>query len=159
MNPNVEKILDLICNVNFIPQELIRQSIDFSFQELKRREWACDVKISDYINENFRDRQIFFNPNHPSPAILVELSRRILRFIGMRSDNFLELPKMIDDENPDWSLYGQDVPIYPSVKKFFDFQSEPKTFWANRYFWDFHGDFRDFSREYIKWCWAEKFTR
>lgn len=157
MNPDVEKILDRICAPEFLSREKIQLGIDESFAELRRREWICDLKISDYIEENFRDRQLFFNPNHPSLAVLLEITKRILRLIGMRSENFLDLPRIIDDEDPDWSLFGQDVPIYPSVRRFFDFQAEPTTFWANRYFWDFHGDFRSFSREYIKWCWSEKF--
>ena len=158
MNPDIETILDKIIDPRFIPSQTIQEEIDKSLAELKRREWFCEVKISDYIETNMSGKRLFYSMNHPIPQVLMEVARRILRAIDIRSDNFLELHNLLDDSNMQFSLIGQDVPIYPSVLKFFEIEETPKIYWANRYIWNFCADFRDFMREYIKQCWAEKFT-
>ena len=158
-NPDVEKILDTICDENFIPPEEIQTTVDKSLNELQYREKICDVYISDYIADNYRNEQIFFAKNHPYPMVAFELVKRILKHLGHRSENFLNLPAWLDDKNFPYSLIGQDVPIYPAVKKFFKFEVSLEEYYANKYLWEFRGNFRDYMREYILQCWHEKFTR
>ncbi len=158
MDPDVEKILDTICDEDFIPQDVIQTAVEKSLNELKNREFLCDIKMSDYVEDNFRIQQIFYAPNHPVTFVLFELARRILKFIGIRSEAFRDLKNMFDEENIDYSLIGQEIPIYPSVKKFFEGTEFLEKFYANSYFGDFRADFRDFTREYILRCWAEKFS-
>lgn len=158
MNPDVEKILDRICAPQFLSREEIQLGIDESFAELRRREWLCDLKISDYIEENFRDKQIFYTTNHPFAFVMFELVRRTLRFIGFKSDNFANRRDLIDEQNFMFSIVGFNIPIYPSVQRFFEFQECERKFWANMGMSQLHEDFRNFQREYIKYCWAEKFT-
>ena len=158
MNPDIEKILDRICDPDFISPEIIQNQTEKSLDELKNREWICDVKISDYIEDNFRDEQIFWSINHPSSLVLFELAKRIWRLIGMRSENFLDREMLFNPED----IYGlriQDIPIYPSVQRFFGFKKCLDKYFANQLTWNLHADFRTFSREYILKCWAEKFTR
>ena len=159
MNPNVEKILDRICDENFLSPEEIQTAIDDSLNELKNREWNCDVKMSDYVENNYREQQIFFAKGHPMPQVTFELARRVLKFIGIRSDNFYDWKNMLNEEHFYWSLIGQDIPIYPAVKKFFKFENCLNQYYANVYLWKFRANFRDFMRQYILQCWHEKFSK
>ena len=159
MNPNVENILDRICMTDFLSAEKINDAIESSFEELHRREWICDLKIADYVEENFSEQQLFYSPNHPISNVMIEMTRRILNFIGFKSMTFLNLDKILIEQDLNYSLIGQDIPIYPSVLNQLNLKSHAKTYWANIYLWNFHADFRTFSREYILKCWAEKFTR
>ena len=159
MNPDVEKILDTISDENFISAEKIQKNIDESLDKLKKDEWICDVKMSDYVENNFRFKQIFFAPTHPSPLVMVELTRRILRFIGMKSDIFLNYSNFLDDKSLAAAMIGTDEPIYPAVKKFFKLEESLEKYYAAKWTWDFRADFRDFMRQYILECWAEKFSR
>ena len=158
MNPDVEKILDQISTPDFLSRKEIQLGIDESLAELKNREWICDVKISDYIEDNFLDKQIFYTTNHPFAFVMFELVRRILRFVGFRSDNFLQRSDLINEQHLMFSIIGFNIPLYPQVQKFFDFKECESMYWANMGLSQFRGDFRDFMREYIKQCWAEKFT-
>ena len=158
-NPDVEKILDKISVPNFIPIKTMQDGIDLSLAELKKREWLCDVKISDYIENNIFGNRLFFSHNHPVQQCLFESARRILRTIDIKSDNFLDFLKLAGSTDKFCSLIGQDIPIYPSVLRFFDITEEPEKYYADWYHWEFYGNFRGFQREYIKHCWAEKFTR
>ena len=159
VNPDIDKILDRISSPDFLSREEIQLGIDESLAELKNREWICDVKISDYIEDNFRDKQIFYTTNHPFAFVMFELMRRVLKFIGMRSDNFINRRDLVDEQNQTFSIIGFNIPIYPSVQKFFDFRECEKIYWANMGLSSLRGDFQTFSHEYIKQCWAEKFTR
>ena len=159
MNPDVEKILDKISDPNFIAPSEIQRCIDESLSELYRREEICDVKIASYIEDNYREKQIFYSQNHPVPTVMLEIAKRILRCIGIRSENFSAISEMIDENNLSICLVGKDISVYPAVHRFFNFEEFPKQYWANRYIWDFRANFRDFQREYIKQCWVERFSR
>ena len=59
--------------------------------ELKEREervfdnnYGVDIKISDYIEENYRKKHLFHTYNHPTNELLYELTRRIMDRIGMK---------------------------------------------------------------------------
>ena len=93
------------------------------------------------------------------PLVIFEITRRILRFIGMKSDFFLNYTALIDEKNLNLSLLGQHMPIYPAVKKFFNFYECQEIYHANKYVWEFHGNFRDYMQQYILQCWTEKFSR
>jgi len=43
-----------------------------------------DVKISDYIRNNFYKTQLFHTMNHPSSKILIEMAHRILTKLGIK---------------------------------------------------------------------------
>ena len=159
MNPDVEKILDRICDPDFLTSEEVQRAIDNSFAELKKREWICDLKISDYIEENFDETQLFYSRNHPINIVMMEMAQRILRFVGFKSMTFSNFDRLISAQNDEMNLIGQDTPIYPAVLKNLHLKDRLEKYWANKPHWDFCADFRDFQREYIKQCWAEKFTR
>ncbi len=159
MNPDVEKILDTICDGNFLSAEEIQAAIDKSMNEYKKREWFCDIKMSDYIEDNFRDQQVCYSPNHPMAFVVFELVHRILKFLGIRSDSFLNQGHFFDSENRTYSLIGQDTPIYPAVKKYLGLQICLEKYYANDARWNLYANFRNYMREYILQCWANKFTR
>lgn len=159
MNPDVEKILDTISNENFIPADEIQTRSEKSLNELKNREWICDIKMSDYVEENYRDQQLFYSPNHPIPTVVFELARRVLKYLDIRSDNYFDFKAMFNEEHLFWSLIGQDIPIYPAVKKFFKFEKCLDQYYANVYMWKFRANFRDFMRQYILTCWHERFSQ
>lgn len=155
MNPDVEEILDKLCAEDFLTQDEISCHVKESIDQLYFQERDCDVKFAEYVEVNCRDQQIYYAPGHPNQLMMLEFTKQVLRYIGIKSDHFLRMSNLLGDN----SIIGRDVPIYPCVKKFFNFKECPTKYWAHRYTWNFRGDFREFQREYIKQCWAEKFTR
>ncbi|MGL6210511.1 MAG: WcbI family polysaccharide biosynthesis putative acetyltransferase, partial [Paracoccaceae bacterium] len=63
-----------------------------SLAEIETRELGCDLRISDVIVSEFRERRLFFTFNHPSNWLLQRLAERILDRIGR--------PMKIDDTAP-----------------------------------------------------------
>ena len=142
---------------NFISKEEVLAGVEKSFAELKKREWACDIHMSDFVVDNYKRQQIFYSPDHIAPNVLLELSRRVLKFMDISDTSF---------QNTDWlmsenhSLIGQDIPIYPKVKEILGLKDSLNVFYANRYFPTEFGKFRanyiDFLVEYAKTCWKDK---
>ena len=159
MNPDVEKILDRICDENFLSPDEMQAAVDKSLTEYKKREWLCDIKMADFIENNFCDQQICYSPNHPLPFVIFELVRRILKFIDIRSESFWDHKNMFDNENRVYSLIGQDTPIYPAVKKYLNLPIRIDQYYANDAKWDLYANFRDYMRQYLLHCWHEKFSR
>lgn len=54
-----------------------------SLDELQSREAECDVAISDWIRERRWHERTFFTFNHPTAAVLRELTRRIAQACGL----------------------------------------------------------------------------
>ena len=121
------EIVKIIFDEKFLPRMEIQKCIDDSFENLKQREKNTNIKISDYILDYYKERQLFFSPNHPNNELLLECAQRILDFLGME--------KFIKTEPVNFyvSLMGEDVVIYPSVIKTIGLKKFYKSFFPNRY--------------------------
>ena len=150
------KISDLVSYLEkqeFISEKEVLFHVEKSLKELREREKICDIQMSDVIVKNYKSRQIFYATNHPTQDILFELAKRILKFIGINDMNFDNLDLLLDEK---YSLYGQDIPIYPKVKKILGLQNSEPVYYANRYLWPFNGNYIEYLTEYAKWCWKDK---
>lgn len=58
--------------------------------EQMRREETCDIKLGEWIRQNYQTEHLFLLCNHPASALLVELARRILRAVNPAWDH--EIP-------------------------------------------------------------------
>ena len=55
-------------------------------KSLQAKEAECDVTISDFIASRPASDRLFFTFNHPSRLLLTELSRRLLKKLGLKAD-------------------------------------------------------------------------
>lgn len=85
--------------------EIIKLWEDFKIK-LQEREQEWDVKISDYIFENYKKEKLFCDPNHITSRMAQEIALRILEYMGYKKDITVELPGMDNRE----------IPIYKDVK-------------------------------------------
>lgn len=72
----LETVIDLYKegNIDFSLPERFHLCMD----ELKRREEKCDIKLADYILQNYQQEQLFISHNHPTKALFKELTRQII---------------------------------------------------------------------------------
>lgn len=147
------ELVEYIKAQNFISKDEVLAGVEKSFEELKKREWACDIHMSDFVVDNYK-RQIFYSPNHPTQNVLLELSRRILNFMDISDTSFKNTDWLLSEKN---SLMGQDIPIYPKVKEILGLKDSLNIFYANRNLpWNFKADYVEFLVEYAKTCWKDK---
>lgn len=89
-------------------KDIILEGQELFWEKLLNRENDWDITISDYIKENFRNEQTFFDPNHPTNKVLNEISRRILLALNMDDDCRYD---RVD------SLDSFELPIYGCVRR------------------------------------------
>lgn len=69
--------------------ELIRRRTERSLAHLKDSEGrqCIDARVHDFIVENFRRRQVFWSPRHPSGDVLLHVAVTILGKLGITPSN------------------------------------------------------------------------
>ena len=150
---NLENLTNYIKMQNFISESEVIKQIQNSFQALEQREISCNIKMSDIVEARYKKEQIFYSPNHPTQDILIELAKRILKFMDINDVDFENINVLLDVRD---SLMGQDIPIYPKVKEILNLENSLEKFFPNRFLWSFKGDYLEFLIEYAKWCWKDK---
>ena len=149
---NKYKIINDICNIDFLEKNTILKNINDSLEEFTKRESICDVHIIDYIKENFCYEQLFFSPNHPSNVLLVELTNRILNYIGIDRTIYINMYKILNPYDLNFSLIGQGLPIYTSVINTINLKYFFEVAYPNLYLWNFSGNLQKYSAGYIYYC-------
>jgi len=105
-----EEILDLFYK-NEIDWEY-KKRFDESFQILKDKESITDIKITDFIEKNLRDRLLFLIPEHPTTIIFLTLANRILEKLNMKKLDENIIKSINDLELPD-SVYNSPSKMFP----------------------------------------------
>lgn len=103
-----EEIVDEILNGNPYSKEDIVNCFYSELEKIKEREKHCDITILDYIEANYRNMQLFYDPNHPTEEVIAEKGRRILKMLHMDCYEMSPLPKIIN---------ARENFIYGCVKK------------------------------------------
>ena len=113
----VDEAYDIITSEEFYSEEFIIESIENSFTALQNREEGLDIKISDYIRANYRNKKLFYSMNHPINSLLYELINQFLTKEG------LEVLK--EDETKTFpELLGRtDLYLYHSIAKYLNIES------------------------------------
>ena len=128
-NHNMDEILEKVENklnsVNYYGKNFCLRHVEASLKRLEIREMypydypkPVDVKISDYIRENYINKRLFYTMNHPTDDILYETTNRIMKLLNL---NFVKFVK---------KDFLKDIvfPIYPCVKHNLDLKFD--TTWS-----------------------------
>lgn len=89
---------------NFLWKKFIEEKMNMSQEHMRKRESMCEIKLADFIQENFRTMRLFNTVNHPSDLLLSEVHRLFMTWIGENSPF------------EKGSLDQIKSPIYPCVK-------------------------------------------
>jgi uncharacterized protein (UPF0332 family) len=126
---NSEIITDLIdkkYDLNKILKLYLENKINFNYQKrwdytnniLQEKEKNCDVKIVDFIKQNFSKQRLFLLENHPTSIIFINVVNQIFEIINVPK---LKLSNYnINDAN----LPGGMIPFDKSSNKFFNYKFE-----------------------------------
>lgn len=124
---NIDNIKEILSDkdlydINFLDAYVANQLSDF-----KNREMDCDIKMFDFIQDNYNRTVCFHSFNHPKYFILKELAMRILKFLNIT-------PEIYEEEEITIDMFNQEQPIYPSIHNYFNFDYFPdKEYYPNKY--------------------------
>lgn len=86
-----QEIIEVIQSEGFYSKELSNALFQKSIDELMKREGKndSDIKVSDYIRQNYRFQKLFNHFNHPRRPVFEYIASEILDILGMSKNKYL----------------------------------------------------------------------
>lgn len=107
-----EYIYSELMRPDLIDKKIIERQLKFNFKNLEIAEGQADIKISDYLKENYKERKCYRDGLHYQNFIYFELARRISDKLGLNSiDKINELEKNIKYQIIDYT----EIPVLQCV--------------------------------------------
>lgn len=110
--------------------------IDESLFNLREREQDCHVKISDFIEDNYKNRQLFWTFNHPTNELLTYMADQIIDRLGFSP---------VQNKAPHEFLQETILPIFPFISKNLGMSFDAE---------EFAMEGMKSYREYVSLCWS-----
>ena len=138
-----EDIIKYCMSDSVFNEEEVTKNFEMYMEKIKERESAWDIKIYNYLLENYRNEKMFYDAGHPTNVIMKKISEEILNRLGIDEDGI----------HTDLTMDGCENPIYPSVKRWLKLQwdeSEIRKSHSARKCCD-KMDFEEYVKEYLWW--------
>ena len=146
---NTDEIISFCMGDMAIPEEEVLTNYESSINKVRSREALWDIKIADFIEENYRKDKLFYDPGHPTNVVMEYIAREVLLILGI-TPNELICNKRMD---------AHEKCVYPCVRKLlgiiWDEDDVRKT---GKKLGDYM-DFPEFIREYLWWRHYEKYKK
>lgn len=110
---STKEIVDTLSSEDYYSDKQVKRSFQYAMKLIQIAEKDVDIKIADFILENFRKQMLYQNFIHPNKCVIYEYIRRLLHAIDISTAEVDEL----EQEAPVHEHQSGDVPIYPSVIK------------------------------------------
>lgn len=92
-----------------VDKSQIQKRFEKLMDSIEMRESCWDIKISDYIRDNYKKIRMFNDYAHPSVQLMREICRRLLLFLELEDVN-------VDIIEEDLFWIGMDMYTYPQIK-------------------------------------------
>lgn len=134
---DVEEIVETLTSEDFYTDQQIKDHIDMALRTLEFAEEGCDIRILPYIRENFTQKMLYRDMTHMQPALICEMVRQVLRYLGMDASEIDDMQRR-GVEIPiykEFSEHCTEIPIYPSVAKHMGMEwAEKNALWDVRFY-------------------------
>lgn len=139
----IEEIIDYCKSDSALDKEFIIKNFKIYMKKIKEREEFWNIKIYDFIVENYRNEKLFYDVGHPTNIIMEKISMDILYELGIYGEPIYTKIQMDDHENP----------VYPSVRHtlnlYWKEEELRKSPTARRMC--SRMDFEEYIKEYLQW--------
>lgn len=145
---NLSGIVDHLKKDNKTRHSEVVQLFDEIVEKLKTREENWDIKISDYLIDNYQKKKLFYDSDHPTPYLMNEICRRLGDVLELEKNNIIDL-----DTDMGW----REQFVYPFVKNALKLEWEDIIIRKNNY--SMHRDklgtpyldLKEYVRQYVWW--------
>lgn len=113
----IERINDIFYNLDLYNETFLDKFFHWTINQLQNRENEnkVDIKISDYIINNYKNERLFVDTNHPCPSLYKYIIKEIFDILQIDVDINEEFT--LNDLNEAEHGHGHQYAIYPSVLK------------------------------------------
>ncbi|MBR5407634.1 MAG: hypothetical protein IK111_08330 [Lachnospiraceae bacterium] len=125
---SIDDIVNIVCTCKIFSDSMLMNEYKTIVSKFREREKEWDIKIIDYIVENFRSIKCFVDRAHPTDIVFRVIIKGILEILNIEY-NTLE-----------YSIYNRDIfqgtenIIYPDVARFFKLQYWSEDYELRRFF-------------------------
>lgn len=88
-------------------------------ERVRKRELDWDIKVSDFILNNYKEKHLFYDPNHPTNVFMEYVVCELLSILGITNASF---SKSSFEEMDTF-----EMPLYNSTKKYLSLNYELKN--------------------------------
>ena len=142
----LEEIYSYVNEDNILPEEYTVNNFNIYIEKIKQREKAWDIKILDFILENYKKYKLFYDMGHPTNIVLKKISVEILAYLGIKDDNI----------HTDTKLDYHEVPIYPWIRKVLKMEWKEEFIRIDKDAIKCKDtmDIKEYIKEYVWWCYT-----
>lgn len=127
----------------FFDKKKIEQHWDMAVYRMLKKEEKADLKMSDYILENIKEKRLFTAAHNPVNELMYIVVKRLLEMLSVPFDQF--------DYNDNMPNFGDaEQVIYPYVKKVLELNFDVGEVYANKAFVDKKLKLEEYIELYIR---------
>ena len=108
-----DEIYNLVSADDYYEEKAVRRNLKVSFKSLQIAEQFADIKVYDFIKNNYDKRLVFQNFSHMHKCVIWTYVRRLLERMGIEYSEC----ELLEEQSPEYIHHGGDIPIYPGVAK------------------------------------------
>lgn len=149
-----EQVIDEYLALDIAKATHLTRLQEISIDRQRQRDKQTDISVADFIEERFREEQLFFTPDHPSLTMFAFVARQVFSCLGVNDGLVKEALASVY-----YSPFPQtEAPVHPGVASHFGLK------WANEEtlyrFWD-EGTytFKEFVSNYLNYRWNQDLAR
>lgn len=139
----VEEIVAYCKSDMALNKDYILKNFEKYMRKIKKREESWNIKIYDFIVENYRKEKLFYDEGHPTNIIMKKICKDILWELGVQVESIYTSICMDDHENP----------VYPAVSHVLnlDWEEDEIRKSARAKKMCDHMNFEEYIKEYLQW--------
>ncbi len=103
-----QEIIDKLCDDSLYDEDRIKDMFIKGINKILDRERECTIQISKWILDNYQEKQLFYEPYHPTNVLLEEMAKQCMHQLNLEIYDIVRTPGGMD---------SREVFIYNSVKK------------------------------------------
>jgi len=134
----------LFYNNYLIGGDHLESEKEIYIKKLRMREKNWDIKIVDFIENNFQSIPCFVDCSHPSHYLMAEVCRQVAALLGIES---------VEDNCFCAKELGNPVPILKCVRDYYGLEWDVPSYKQENVFLGYHADINlaEYIKEYVWW--------
>lgn len=108
-----DEIYKLVSASDYYDEKMVKRNLKVSFKSVQIAEQFADIRVMDFLKENYDKRLVFQNFAHMHKCVIWTYVRRLLETMGVS----IEECDRLEANSPEFIHHGGDIPVYPSVAK------------------------------------------
>lgn len=124
-------------------KEFIQERFEFYKEAILERQKNWDIKIMDYILNNYKSCKLFYDTEHPCNNVIKEICKGVFELLDIDCRSIKEV---------DANLGEYEEAVYPCVMEALGLAWDEKNIRENKFKLQQKMDFDEYYKEYLYWC-------